>query len=510
MQLFGICFLLYILKISAPKGIWFNLRTADPAAHKVAITYQRHYKRIMKAEMDLKFLLTCRDDSVYPTHVKWSILKKMKPRERLRHHQRNLKRSITEINEKLPELRNQNDNIDSSLKNALTWMKFNVFKISIRRLIDREREKVKERHNKKLDKLRVESAMKNGTKNNPNNLITNLTDETLTKEETDVLMLGLNHGIALRPREDEILPVIEGLFSRIKDLDIIKNTHLATQRVKYALRSFAYNFIEIEDKQFYKDSKKVKIMKKLRNRFVILKPDKGQGVVVLKKDDYIRSMENLFSDRSKFKEVNEDTTIRRVETIKCYINTMFNRGEITADEVKQMRRKGANRARARGLPKTHKTFENIPSFRPVVDTTNTPYSGIGTYLKTLLNPLTVNEFSMKDTFQAIEEIGKIDHTQLNKGYRLVSFDVVSLFTNVPLKRTVNVILDRIYKDKVIETKLRKSTLKKLILDCCTKTTFSFNNKLYDQIEGVCMGSCLGPVLANTIMTEFEKKASSQA
>merc|ERR1712243_331412 len=108
---------------------------------------------------------------MYPTHVKWSILKKMKPRERLRHHQRNLKRSITEMNEKLRNLRKQNDNMDSSLKNALTWMKFNVFKISIRRLIDSDREKVKDRHNKKLDKLRVENAMKNGTEKNPNNLI---------------------------------------------------------------------------------------------------------------------------------------------------------------------------------------------------------------------------------------------------------------------------------------------------------------------------------------------------
>ena len=79
------------------------------------------------------------------------------------------------------------------------------------------------------------------------------------------------------------------------------------------------------------------------------------------------------------------------------------------------------------------------------------------------------------------------------------------FTNVPLKRTVNVILDRIYKNDVIETKLKKSTLKKLILDCCTKTTFSFNNKLYDQIDGVCKGSSLGPVLANIIMTELEKR-----
>ena len=112
---------------------------------------------------------------------------------------------------------------------------------------------------------------------------------------------------------------------------------------------------------------------------------------------------------------------------------------------------------------------------------------------------------MKDTFHAVDEIKKIDTSLLNNGYKLVSFDVVSLFTNVPLKRTINVIVDRIYKEKVIETNLRKSTLKKLILDCCTKTTFSFNDKLYEQIDGVCVGSSLGPVLANVIMTELEKK-----
>ena len=45
-------------------------------------------------------------------------------------------------------------------------------------------------------------------------------------------------------------------------------------------------------------------------------------------------------------------------------------------------------------------------------------------------------------------------------------------------------------------------MKKLILDACTKTVFCFNNKFYKQIDGVSIGSPLGPVLAN-IMTELE-------
>ena len=46
-------------------------------------------------------------------------------------------------------------------------------------------------------------------------------------------------------------------------------------------------------------------------------------------------------------------------------------------------------------------------------------------------------------------------------------------------------------------------MKKLILDCCTKTPFSFDGQIYVEKDGVCMGSSLAPVLANIILTEFE-------
>ena len=50
----------------------------------------------------------------------------------------------------------------------------------------------------------------------------------------------------------------------------------------------------------------------------------------------------------------------------------------------------------------------------------------------------------------------------------------------------------------------KNALKKLLIDSCTKTAFSFDNVLFEQIDGVSMGSCLAPVLANIILNELEK------
>ena len=91
-------------------------------------------------------------------------------------------------------------------------------------------------------------------------------------------------------------------------------------------------------------------------------------------------------------------------------------------------------------------------------------------------------------------IHKIPPELLIKGIDIFLFDV-TLFTNAPLNKTVNIILEQIYKEKLVNTKLRKNTLKKLIKDCCTKTAFSFNGIIRKQKGGVSMGSSLGSVLA---------------
>ena len=42
-------------------------------------------------------------------------------------------------------------------------------------------------------------------------------------------------------------------------------------------------------------------------------------------------------------------------------------------------------------------------------------------------------------------------------------------------------------------------MKELLKDCCTKNALTFNNDIYEQIDGVSMGSCLGLVLGNIII-----------
>ena len=146
-----------------------------------------------------------------------------------------------------------------------------------------------------------------------------------------------------------------------------------------------------------------------------------------------------------------------------------NRNEITKDQYDNIRPVSTKPARAHGLPKIHKIFDSLPSFRPIIDTTGTAYQPVAKYLTKLLSPITTNEFTVKDSFDAVTHINSIPRNLFNDGYRLVSLDVTSLFTNIPLKKTVNIILKSIYKNNLISTTLKKRTLKKLILDSCTKT-----------------------------------------
>ena len=133
------------------------------------------------------------------------------------------------------------------------------------------------------------------------------------------------------------------------------------------------------------------------------------------------------------------------------------------------------------------------------------YLPLAKYLSALLSPLAQNEFSLKDSFDAVTRIHNIPPQLVVQGYRYVSFDVKSLFTNIciPLKKVIKIILKRVYDDKQISTNLKPRTLKKLLKDFCTKTPFSFNGELYHQIDGVSMGSPLGPTLVNILITELE-------
>ncbi|CAF4176923.1 unnamed protein product [Rotaria sp. Silwood2] len=88
---------------------------------------------------------------------------------------------------------------------------------------------------------------------------------------------------------------------------------------------------------------------------------------------------------------------------------------------------------------------------------------------------------------------------------MVSFDIASLYTNVPLTETIEIILKRLYDGHAKPPAINQKDMKEL-LDLATKDShFLSNGQLYDQIDGVSMGSPLAPLFAEIFLQDFEKK-----
>ena len=119
----------------------------------------------------------------------------------------------------------------------------------------------------------------------------------------------------------------------------------------------------------------------------------------------------------------------------------------------------------------------------------------------LLPSLSKSEYTRQSSTEFMEHIKA---KTVPRGYHLISFVVISLFTNVPLDDTLHNVLKRIYNNRETNTTISKREMKELIKLCREDAQFNFNETTYVQKDEVAMGSPLAPVLAGIFMVELER------
>ena len=104
----------------------------------------------------------------------------------------------------------------------------------------------------------------------------------------------------------------------------------------------------------------------------------------------------------------------------------------------------------------------------------------------ILNPcLKMN--SLKKTLSHSQKRLEIFHLQKEKKKKyLMTLNHCSSFINIPVKETVNDILDQIYVHKTLPQICSRLIFKRLLMKLATKVTFTFNNKFCKQIDGCTM------------------------
>ena len=141
--------------------------------------------------------------------------------------------------------------------------------------------------------------------------------------------------------------------------------------------------------------------------------------------------------------------------------------------------------------------------RPIVSFCGSPTYELSKYLTAVLKPL-ANESRHK--LQSTENfIDAIKTVQIPDDYKLVSFDVNSLFPCIPLQLALDCTATAI-KNSTTKLPLPTDDLMDLLNLCLTSTYFQYNGKHYKQLHGTAMGSPVSVVVAENVMQNIEEQA----
>ena len=296
--------------------------------------------------------------------------------------------------------------------------------------------------NNKIDKETFITMRKKGQTEIGEDLevIFNLSTHVLSEDEKT----GLKNGLKFIPTPKKIdeVELYANLEAVVGSIYYAEKNPPQLSDLASALSREAQNAVE----RFYHNRPLQNLPKKVglalqalakRKDLVITKPDKGNGVVLLDKADYVTKMGCILDDQTKFRKVqNVDlykSTISLETQVRFSLQKLLNANIIDKFSYQKAYPKGSRPCLLYGLPKIHK---NGAPLRPILSAIGSAAHGLAQILVPLLSPITHNQYTVSNSFLFSEELRESNSGKLI----LASFDISSLFTNIPLTETVDIIL----------------------------------------------------------------------
>ena len=216
-------------------------------------------------------------------------------------------------------------------------------------------------------------------------------------------------------------------------------------------------------------------------------------------EDYYGKLDEIVNDKSKFAELKEEEGIKAIiqkETSITYYNKKYMK---KVEGYAKLIPSGSKPGKLYGKAKVHKS--NVP-LRPIVSMVDTPEYSLAKYLDNVIKSYIPDTHLLRSTEDFLERLKQFP---CNDKCVLVSFDVVSLFTNVPLSKTIDLITNYLYvNENANNISLPKEVFRELMC-MTTQGIFMHNGKFYKQLDEISMGSPLGSTLANFFVGQFRQE-----
>ena len=217
-------------------------------------------------------------------------------------------------------------------------------------------------------------------------------------------------------------------------------------------------------------------------------------------------MKNILNDSSKFHKVYIDLDkilnhlIHMENRVTDVIKNIRDKKEIPSEQYKNLSPSGSRPGIMYDLAKVHKIVtDGLRSFRPILSAIGTPTYKLAKFLVPILEPLTTNEYTIKDSFTFAEELQSFDSKLV-----MTSFDIESLFTNIPSQETIDLCVENLFQDRAHVDNLSKDSFRELLTRTMSESLILFDQQFYKQHDGVATSSPFGSTLANVFLCYQEK------
>ncbi|XP_058456432.1 uncharacterized protein LOC131433843 [Malaya genurostris] len=293
------------------------------------------------------------------------------------------------------------------------------------------------------------------------------------------------------------------LYHLLADIESILTTHQDKQvqdKNRCAIVNQIQNYITRNNKCQYKTpllkfcenaTKSLKTFIHEHKNTYVVESDKGKRMVIMQADEYDRKRLQLLNS-STYIVLSKDPTAVYQTKNNSFVTRLLNLKLIDKKMAKHLHSSSAMCPSIYGQPKAHKP--DLP-LRPVVPNTTTPTYNLSKMIANILKQSIHSNYTITDSFEFVEYINNII---LPSDYVLVSFDVISLFTNIPKDLVIHDIImqwDQISK----HTNINLDLFLEIVEFCINSSYFRFRDKYYQQTFGTAMGSPLSPILAELVI-----------
>ena len=211
---------------------------------------------------------------------------------------------------------------------------------------------------------------------------------------------------------------------------------------------------------------------------IVTRPDKGSDAVLLNKSYYVDKTNQILDDQLKFKRLgpvsSNDNTASIESRLQKRLFDLVKTDLMPKWIYDAIRPTGSQRLRMYDLLKTHK--EGTP-LRPILSMTGSSHHELSKWLAGLLQPVLewFSSHCISDSFTFAKTMQNLD---IDPNVFMCSFDVSSLFTNVPLDETIKICLDALCDDSDLQPLVPRDMFAELMKSATSSVEFSFNNTMY--------------------------------